>query len=149
MPKFSIKVKPMFGDEFRDSGVVHDIVYHTWSREASVAYNNMLEAPEVDGRPTPVKMEITYSSPLLMTEEAKVYYGVTKIGRTSVTYETQINESVSGRPVATMTMVAVMAANVIQPPNRARGISSERRTSVTEMNACGPVSRRTWWRASM
>ena len=111
MPKFSINVKPMFGDEFRDSGVVHDLVYHTWSREASVAYANQLGGSEVEGRPTPVKMEINYFSPLLITEEAKVSYGVTKIGKKSVTYETKIDEAISGRPIATLTMTAVMVDN--------------------------------------
>jgi len=111
MPKFSMNMKPMFGDEFRDSGVVHDVVYHTWSREVANAYGDQLGGQQVEGRPTPVKMEINYSSPLLVTEEAKVTYGVTKIGRSSVTYETQINETVSGRPIATMTMVAVMIDN--------------------------------------
>ena len=80
MPKFSMNFKPMFGDEFRDSGVVHDVVYHTWSREAANAYAAQLGGQEVAGRPTPVKMEINYLSPLLMTEEAQVSYGVTKIG---------------------------------------------------------------------
>jgi acyl-CoA thioesterase FadM len=111
MAKFSITVKPRFGDEFRASGVVHDLVYHTWSREASIGYFNQLSGREVDGRPTPVKMEITYASPLLMTEEAKVYYGVTKIGKASTTQETQINEAISGRPIAIIKSVFVMVDN--------------------------------------
>jgi acyl-CoA thioesterase FadM len=106
--KFSITVRPMFGDEFRDSGVVHDLVYHIWSREAAAQYNRQLFPEEGEERPTPVKIEVSYFSPLLMTEEAKIYYRVVKIGRTSITHETQITEAASGRPVATIIYVGVM-----------------------------------------
>jgi len=102
MPKFSISVKPMFGDEFRDSGVVHDVVYHTWVREAGTKYADQFGGPEIPGRPTPVKLEILYSSPLLVTEEAKVSHQTTKLGRSSMTYENQITEAISGRPIATI-----------------------------------------------
>lgn len=105
--KFSINMKPRFGDEFRDSGVVHDLTYHIWSREANVAYGNHLGGLAVEGLPSPVYIESVYTSSLLMTEEAIIYFRVTKIGRTSITYETQVNEAVSGRPIATIKMVVV------------------------------------------
>jgi len=102
MPKFSINIKPMFGDEYRDSGVVHDIVYHTWIRDAGTNYAAQLGGQETSGRPTPVKMETFYSSPLLITEEAKVSHQTTKIGRSSMIYENTITEAISGRPIATI-----------------------------------------------
>jgi len=106
--KFSINVKPRFGDEFAASGVVHDLTYHVWTREAAFAYNDHLgiELPAY-GRPTPLRIEAVNTTPLLMKEEAKVSYRISRIGRSSMTMETQINEAVSGRPVATITMVSV------------------------------------------
>jgi len=106
--KFSINVKPRFGDEFAASGVVHDLTYHVWAREAAFAYWDHLgiELPAY-GRPTPLRIEAVYTTPLLMKEEAKVYNRVRRIGRSSMTMETQINEAVSGRSVATITTVFV------------------------------------------
>ena len=106
--KFSINVKPRFGDEYAASGVVHDLYYHVYAREAQFAYieNLGLElAPEL--RPTPLRIEVSCTTPLLMKEEAKVFVRFTRLGRSSMTFETQINEAVSGRPVATITTVAV------------------------------------------
>jgi len=105
--RFSINVKPRFGDEFAASGVVHDLTYHVWAREAAFAYNDHLGLGLYGGRPTPVRIEAVYTTPLLMKEEAKVYHRTTRLGRSSNTRETQINEAVSGRLVATITMVSV------------------------------------------
>jgi len=106
--KFSINVKPRFGDEYAASGVVHDLYYHVYAREAQFAYWDHLGIDLVPaGRPTPLRIESAYTTPLLMKEEAKVFVRITRIGRSSSTMETQINETVSGRPVATITTIAV------------------------------------------
>lgn len=106
--KFSINVKPRFGDEFAASGVVHDLYYHVYAREAQFAYWDHLGIDLVAaGRPTPLRIESAYTTPLLMKEEAKVFVRITRIGRSSSTIETQINEAVSGRPVATITTIGV------------------------------------------
>jgi acyl-CoA thioesterase FadM len=111
MAKFNIMVKPRFGDEFRASGVVHDLVYYIWVRDASFAYFDNLGTDAIEGRPTPLKIVTEYSSPMLITEEAKVSVRVKKIGRSSMTMEAQINEAVSGRLIATITTTSVTIDN--------------------------------------
>ena len=85
--KFSINVKPMYDDEYRDSGMVYDIVYYKWIREAATQYFAQLGGQEAAGIPISIKIETLLASPLLMTEEAKIYHQLTKIGRSSLTYE--------------------------------------------------------------
>lgn len=108
--KFSINVRPRYGDEFGATGVVYDLTYVTWAREAQAAYVRHLGLgvdPANNSWAVTVKMEAVFSTPLLMTEEAKVYIHTTRMGRSSITREVQINEAASGRPVATITSVRV------------------------------------------
>ena len=106
--KFSINVKPRFGDEYAASGVVHDLIYHVWAREANFAYIDHLGLQGLAGMPTPLSIQAMYTTPLLVKEEAKVYGRTTRIGRSSNTQEAQINEADSGRLVATLTYVFVI-----------------------------------------
>ena len=110
--KVSINVKPRFGDEFGATGVVYDLTYFNWARDAMGAYARELGAGGGGGGPAgawgaTTRMEAVYTTPLLMTEEAKVYLRVSRIGRSSMTGEVQINEATSGRQVATITFVQV------------------------------------------
>jgi acyl-CoA thioesterase FadM len=107
--RFSINVKPRYGDEFAGSGVVDDLCYHVWARTAFFAYANHLgiEIPP-NSWAAPMRIEAVYHTPLLVKEEAKVYGRTTRIGRSSNTQEAQINEADSGRLVATLTYVFVI-----------------------------------------
>ena len=109
--KVSINVKPRYGDEFRATGVVYDLTYLNWAREALGAYARELGAVGGGGAAgawgAAIRMEAVYTTPLQMTEEAKVYFRVSRIGRSSMTGEVQINEATSGRQVATITFVQV------------------------------------------
>ena len=108
--RFSINTMPRYGDEFRATGVVYDLTYFTWAREAGGTYLRNLNADtEVPANiySATVRMEAECTTPLLMTEEAKVSVRTTRIGRSSTTTKAQIDEAVSGRAVATITSVAV------------------------------------------
>jgi acyl-CoA thioesterase FadM len=107
--RFSITVKPRYGDEFAGTGVVDDLCYHVWARTAFLAYVNHLgiEIP-LNSWAAPIRIEAVYQIPLLVKEEAKVYVRTTRIGRSSNTQEAQINEVDSGRLVATLTYVGVI-----------------------------------------
>jgi len=79
--KFSINIRPRFGDEYRATGAVSDLTYHIWVREAYLAYTRHLglEAP-ANSWDIPLRIEAMYTTPLQMTEEAKVYTRTTRIG---------------------------------------------------------------------
>ena len=107
--RFSIRVKPRYGDEFANSGVVDDLCYHIWARTAFFAHMNHLgvELPP-NSWASPVRIEAVHHTPLLVKEEAKIYSRTTKIGRSSNTQEAQITEADSGRLVAILTYVSVV-----------------------------------------
>lgn len=109
--KVSINVKPRFGDAYGGTGVVYDLTYFNWARDAQGAYARELGAGGGGGPAgawgATIRMEAVCTTPLLMTEEAKVYFRVSRIGRSSMTGEVQINEAASGRQVATITTVQV------------------------------------------
>ena len=128
--KFSINVKPSSEHEFGSTGLVYDLTYFVWARQAYVAYTRHLgDVAPPNSRATPLRMEAVYTTPLLMTEEAKVYFRTTKIGRSSITQEAQINEAASERPVATITAVGV---SVDTQTGRSVPISEENKQTVID-----------------
>jgi len=101
--KFSIDLKPRILEERPGTGIIaaeHFLIYHV---DAWFAYEDKLGIPRV---PNPlevmVRTEISYTAPLMVGEELKIWARTTRLGRSSWTMEFQFNEANSGRAVATI-----------------------------------------------
>jgi len=106
--KFSISVKPRARDQFLGTGIVFVSAYLDWLADLADAY---LEKVGVVAPPntmlTTLRHELTYHSPLLISEEAKVSLRTIRLGRSSFTNETQITEAKTGRPIVTVITVGL------------------------------------------
>jgi len=107
--KFSINVKPRARDQFLGTGIVYMSVLMDYSLEGGNAYLEKLGLVQPPGLVlVPLRHEITYHSPLLMSEEAKVSARTTRLGRSSAASEYQINEAKTERPIANILLNSVL-----------------------------------------
>lgn len=106
--KFTILVKPSFLDRYWGSDFIDYAYYTRYIRDARLMYvrDLGLEWPR-DRVLMVIKEENTYSSPLRVEEEMRIYVRQTKIGKTSAITEFQIDEAGSGRPIAHRREIAV------------------------------------------
>jgi len=106
--KFGINIKPRARDDFRGSGIVFMSVYLDWALDVTNAYLEKLGvAPPPNTIPTPVRQELTYHSPLLISEAARVYVRTTRIGHSGTTWLIHITEAKTGRPIVDITNIVV------------------------------------------
>lgn len=100
--KFKTILKPRAPDRLMGASFVDDRRYAEYLADALSEYWY-----RVGVRLSPnllsmlVKVEGTYMTPFAIHEEGKIFTRISKIGRTSAVHEYQINEAISGRPIAT------------------------------------------------
>jgi len=106
--KFSINIRPRATDEYRGTGMVYMSTYLDWTEDVVNAYVEKLGLVTPPNRAlVPLRQEITYHSPLMIREEAKVSNRITRLGRSSTVGDTQITEARSGRLIVTIMAVGV------------------------------------------
>lgn len=99
--KFSVVLKPRALDRLMGASFVDDRRYAEYLGDALSEYwyrLGMRLSPNLLSML--VKVEGTYMTPFGIHEEANIYTRISKIGRTSAVHEYQINEAISGRPIA-------------------------------------------------
>ena len=100
---FSIDIKPRSTDQFLGTGIVFASAYLDWLVDVYDPYLEKLGLePPQNTMPAPLRYELTFHGPLLISEEAKLSVRTARIGRFSVTAEFQITEAKTGRPVTTI-----------------------------------------------
>ena len=107
-PKFSITVKSSYLDRHWGDDFIDYAHYARYVRDAWIGYARELglDWPR-DYVPMVIRGDHTYTSPLRVEEEARVYARQTRIGRTSGTMEFRISEAGTGRTIAILHETAV------------------------------------------